>query len=112
MMKSSSSRKHVFERIHRHSVRYERLADAAREHELDTAVLCLLVVPHELDQRVGLGSRAHDVGDGGWQARVSQMRDEPVRVRRGAEAQPRRETKGKRHADGDAFAMEEALGIS
>ena len=83
------------------------------EHEGQLAVLDLLVVRHVREQLIGDRARARNVAQSTWAGRPPS----DAATKRSASWPPHRpsfdrEPERQRHADGDAFAMQQPVGIS
>ena len=91
----------------------EGIADGARQNECQLAALGLLVLPHDVDE---IGNRAAAVPrislHMGGKACGFQVPGNPVRRARLAMLQVFGKAEGLDHADGNPFAMQEAVAVA
>ena len=88
------------------------LADAAHEHERELAALHLLVLRHQPEELAWRRRLAGDVGDLRGQPDLGKVALDAERILLRAETLLDRIGEGEALADGDGFAMQQAVGIA
>ncbi len=91
---------------------HERLADAADENERELAVANLLVLAHEADQLTGIGLAARNVADACRQAHGLDVTRHALGRSRRAKTQLLGEAERQADTDGDAFTVQQPVGIA
>ena len=85
---------------------------AARQNECQLATLGLLVLPHDGNEIGNGGKRSLNIAHMGGKANAFQVFGNPVSRARFAMFQSLRKTKGLDHADGNTFAVQEAVAVA
>ena len=90
----------------------EGLADAAGQDEGQRTAHDLLVLRNGVHQVIGVGQRTGNVGEASRQSGCLQMLGDAAGVLARRKPQPGRKAMCQHHADGDAFAMQQPVGIA
>ena len=96
----------------RHIRGHEGLPDPAGEDEAELSVDHLLVLPHQRQERVGIGQFPRYIGQIALHPHLGEVRPNAARLLLRTQPHPRRKLECERAADGHALPVQQPVGIA